>query len=136
MTKKNKSERRQFERLERTDVIQVKEFAFPDRGQYEPARIKDISGGGLQIESKKFLPEKTLLKIEMNFSGWQRYSKTFLKHFGAPSTRPLIVLAEVVRCNAVIIGARYDIALVFSGIDEGQRLALVRFIRDNLPKNS
>lgn len=135
MTKKNKPERRQFERLNRTDVIQVKEFAFPDRGQYESAQIKDISGGGLQIESKKFFPEKTLLKIEMNISGWQRYSKTFLKHFGAPSTRPLIVLAEVVRCNAVIIGARYDIALVFSGIDEGQRQALVRFIRDNLPKH-
>lgn len=136
MTKKTHHERRQFERLKRTDVIQIKEFTFPDRGQYEPARIKDISGGGLQIETKRFISEKTLLKVEIKFSGWQRYSRSFLKHFGEPAAQPLVVLAEVVRCNAVIIGARYDVALVFSGIDERQRQALVKFIQDNLPRRS
>lgn len=132
----NKRERRRFERLECTDLINYKDFTFPDRGQYEPAQIKDISGGGLQIETKRFISEKTVVKLEMKLSDWQRYSKSFLRHFGEPAARPLVALAEVIRCKAVISGARYEVALAFSGIDERQRQALLKFIKDHLPKRS
>jgi len=54
----------------------------PHQGVHAPgarplpdAVIKDLSGGGLQIETRQYFPEKTLLKIEMNFSGWQRYTR-------------------------------------------------------------
>lgn len=123
------SDRRRFERLERRDVIQVKEFTYPERGVFQEARIIDISGGGLQIETKQHFPENTVLKIEMNFTGWQKYTSGFLKHFGSAASRPLVVLADVVRCKSVVAGRKYEVAVTFSGIDESQREALIRFIR-------
>jgi len=123
------SDRRKFERLERRDAIQVKEFSYPERGMFQKARIIDISGGGLQIETRQHYPENTVLKIEMNFTGWQKYTKGFLKHFGSAASRPLVVLAEVVRCKSVVAGRKYEVAVNFTGIDETQREALIRFIR-------
>lgn len=132
MTENKGRERRRFERIERRDVIKVKEFTYPERGRYQEARIKDLSSGGLQIETRQFFAEKTLLKIEMNFTGWQRFTSSFLKYFGEAATRPLVVLAEVIRCQAVVAGDRYDVAVEFTGIDESHRLALQRFIRKEI----
>jgi hypothetical protein len=125
-------DRRRFERLERRDVIQVKEYTYPERGQFKEARIIDISGGGLLLEAKQHFPEKTILKIEMNFTGWQQYTRGFLKYFGSAASRPLVVLADVVRCRSVVAGRKYEVAVTFSGIDESHRDALIRFIRKQI----
>ena len=127
--KDNGANRREFDRLERRYEIQIKEFSYPESGSYQKARIIDISGGGLQIESKAFFKEGTLLKVEMNFTGWQRYTPRFLKYFGNAAEQPLVVLTEVVRCKAITVGDKYEIATKFSGIDESERNALIRFIK-------
>lgn len=127
-----KAERRQFERIEREDAIQIKEYSYPERGSYQAARILDLSGGGLSIETTRFFPEKTQLKIEMNITGWQRHTVAFLRHFGRGSRTPLVVLGEVVRCTAIVPGRRYEVALEFTGIDESHRRALIKFIRELL----
>lgn len=132
MSEEHNDDRRRSNRLERRDEIKVKEYTWPERGDYQQARIMDLSGGGLQIECLQFYPEKTLLKIEMNFTGWQRYTRSFLKHFGEASTQPLVVLAEVLRCKQIVPGARYEVGVRFKGIDENQRQALERFIRDQI----
>jgi hypothetical protein len=132
MPKDDDKDRRRFERLERRDVIQVKEFSYPERGSFREARIIDISGGGLQIETKEHFPEKAVLKIQMNFTGWQKYTHGFLKYFGTAANRPLVVLAEVIRCKTVVPGRKYVVAATFSGIDENQRDALIRFIRKEI----
>ena len=134
MNDSTNDERRQFDRLERRDQIKVKEYTWPERGVFQEARIMDLSGGGLQIECRQFFPEQTLLKIEMNFTGWQRYTRSFLKHFGEAATQPLVVLAEVLRCKTVVPGVRYQVAVLFKGIDENQRQALERFIREQVTR--
>lgn len=136
MKETSDSDRRRFERLERRDVIKVKEFSYPERGRYQQARIIDISGGGLQIETARHFAEKAVLKIEMNFTGWQRYTPGFLKYFGSAASRPLVVLADVVRCKTLVAGHKYEVALRFSGIDETQRQALMRFIRAEILSGS
>jgi hypothetical protein len=123
------SNRRKFDRLERGDEILIKRFSYPETGQFQKAKILDISGGGLQIESRSFFEEKAVLKIEMNFTGWQRFTPRFLKYFGEAADQPLVVLAEVIRCKQLIAGTKYEIATKFSGIDESHRLALIKFIR-------
>lgn len=132
MADESNSDRRRYERLERRDEIQVKEYAFPERGHYQAARIVDISGGGLQIETQQHFPEKTQLKIEINFTGWQRHTPGFLKYFGDAARRPLVVLAEVVRCSSVVPGRKYEVAVAFSGIDENHRRALIKFVREQI----
>lgn len=132
MDKDKDKDRRRYERLERRGEIQVKEYTFPERGRYQKARILDISGGGLQIETKQHFPAKTQLKIEMNLTGWQRFTPGFLKYFGDAARRPLVVLAEVVRCTAVVVGHKYDVAVTFSGIDENHRRALIKFVREQI----
>ena len=132
MADETDSDRRRYERLERRDEIQIKEYSYPERGHYQTARILDISGGGLQIETKQHFPAETQLKIEMNFVGWQRYTPGFLKYFGDAARRPLVVLAEVVRCTSIVAGHKYEVALTFTGIDENHRRALIKFVREQI----
>jgi c-di-GMP-binding flagellar brake protein YcgR len=125
-------DRRQYERLERPYEIQIKEYSFPERGRFRQARIVDISGGGLQIETQQHFPAQTQLKVEMNFAGWQRFTPGFLKYFGDAARRPLVVLGTVIRCSSVVPGRKYEVAVEFTGIDENHRRALIRFIREQI----
>ncbi len=136
MVDESHRDRRRYQRLERRDEIQVKEYTYPERGGYGPARILDISGGGLQIETRRHFPAGAQLKIEMNFVGWQRYTPGFLKYFGEAARRPLVVLAEVVRCSSVVPGRKYEVAVTFSGIDENHRRALVKFVREQITQRT
>ena len=128
MADDKQDDRRQFERLERQDEIQIKEYSFPERGKFKKARIVDISGGGLQIETRQRFDEKTQLKIEMNFTGWQRYLAGYMKYFGDAAQQSLVVLADVIRCTPLVPGRKYEVTVVFSGIDENHRRALTKFI--------
>jgi len=47
-----------------------------------------------------------------------------------------VVLAEVIRCETLVAGAKYEVAVEFSGIDESHRLALQRFIRREIMQKS
>jgi len=132
----NGKDRRQYKRLERRDEVKLKEYTYPERGTYTTARILDISGGGLQLETKQHFPAGTQLKIEMNFVGWQRFTPSFLKYFGEAARRPLVVLAEVVRCTSVVAGRKYEVATKFTGIDENHRRALIQFIRKQITEKS
>jgi hypothetical protein len=134
MPEDKNAERRRYQRLERRDEVQVKEYSYPERGRYQRARIIDISGGGLQLECAQFFPVGCQLKIEMNFTGWQRFTPSFLKHFGEAARRPLVVLAEVIRCTCLVAGHRYEVAASFTGIDESHQKALARFIRAEITK--
>ncbi len=132
MAKENESQgrdRRAFDRIERRDAISLKPYSFPERGSYRQGRIMDLSAGGLLIETADSYASGEILKIEMNFAGWQRYTSGFLKHFGSASRRPLIVLAEVVRCTGRSGGKNYEVAVRFTGIDQSHRQALSRFIK-------
>ncbi len=132
MAKEEKAEkaakdRRRFERLSRRGEVLVKEYSYPEQGEFHSARI----GGGMQIEAEEPFAEKALLKLQMNFTGWQRYTTNFLKYFGSAANLPLVVLAEVVRCKAMG-EKKYEIALIFEGIDESHRQALILFIRKEI----
>ena len=122
-------ERRHFERIERRESVKIKQYTYPESGRYQLARIIDLSAGGLQLECRSHFSPGTVLKIEMNFSGWQRYTPGFLKYFGTAASRPLVVLAEVVRCQAEVPAVRYTVGVRFTGIDESHRRALMKFIR-------
>ncbi len=132
MVDSNDSDRRKYLRLERRDEVKIKQYSYPERGTYTKARIVDISGGGLQLETRQHFPDGTQLKIEMNFVGWQKFTPSFLKYFGDAARRPLVVLAEVLRCTSLVAGRKYEVATKFTGIDENHRRALIRFIRSQL----
>ena len=122
-------ERRADTRIERRDAINLKPYSFPEKGSYRQGRILDLSAGGLLIESGENFSAGTTLKIEMNLTGWQRYTHNFLKYFGSASRRPLVVLAEVVRCSPRAGGKTFEVAVRFTGIDQSHRQALSRFIK-------
>lgn len=129
-------DRRRYQRLERCDEVKIKQYSYPERGSYSTAKVVDISGGGLQLETKQHFPDGTQLKIEMNFVGWQKFTPSFLKYFGDASRRPLVVLAEVLRCTRVVAGRKYEVATKFIGIDENHRRALVRFIKSKISERN
>ncbi len=134
MVDSSDNDRRQYERLERRDEVKIKEYSYPERGSYTTAKIVDISGGGLQLETRQHFPAETQLKIEMNFVGWQKFTPSFLKYFGDAARRPLVVLAEVVRCTRLVAGRKYIVATKFTGIDENHRRALVRFVKSQVTR--
>lgn len=122
-------ERRADTRIERRDSVNLKPYSFPERGSYRQGRILDLSAGGLLIETEENFSAGTVLKIEINLTGWQRYTHNFLKYFGSASRRPLVVLAEVVRCSSRTGEKNFEVAVRFTGIDQSHRQALSRFIK-------
>lgn len=123
------AEQRRFVRLPKRNVVRFREFRFTDEPpRYFDAHYKDISGGGLLFESSHAFTVGTLLKIELKVHGWDRFKTEFFKPGSDSGSEPLVVLAEVVRVEAVEQDRKYDVGVIFVGIDESHRDALMRFI--------
>ena len=124
-------ERRMYVRLPQRSVLRVREFNFTDEPpRYFDAHYKNISGGGVLFESPYALPVGTILKLELRIPGWDHLAPPpfRIESMTLLSSQPLGVLGEVVRVETVRQDRSYDIGVVFIGIEDEQRRALMRFV--------
>ena len=70
----------------------------------------------------------TLLRIEIDIPGWERFKNEFYKTYEASKSSPLVVLASVVRVEVVYPENRFDIDVCFSAIDKGHQWALIKYV--------
>ncbi|MEW6368636.1 MAG: PilZ domain-containing protein [Acidobacteriota bacterium] len=124
-------ERRAYVRLPQRSIMRVREFNFTDEPpRYFDAHYKNISGGGVLFESPYALPVGTILKLELRIPGWDRLAPPpfRIESMTLMSSQPLGVLGEVVRVETVQQDKCYDIGVVFIGIEDEQRRALMQFV--------
>ncbi len=123
------SERRKYFRLQEEHLVTCEVFSLP-RNSATRAKIKtkDISAGGILFESEEAYPLGTLLCLEIQVIGWDRYKPEFYKRDALSRSEPLVVIGDVVRLER-IADKRYDIGVSMSGIDAGHKIALAKYIK-------
>ena len=125
-------ERRKYVRISEEDLIVCDPFgagAFQQQqsGEKLYAFTKNLGEGGILFESDIFFEMGSMLKLEIDIPGWEKYKSELCKGETMPGSKPFVVLGKVVRVED-IGGGRYDIGVVFIAVDGGQKLALHKYV--------
>ena len=95
---------------------------------------RDVSAGGLLLDSPRAYPLGALLKLELRVPGWGRYQN----HFGPvqeAEVRPLVALGMVVRVEQLDAGD-YELGIKFQNVYPDDLEALVKFLEATAPPSS
>ena len=127
-------ERRQYQRIPLEASLSFQELSFHKGESPATSSYKDVSGGGLLVESARAFPLGTLLKLELRVPGWGRYQN----HFGPvheAEVRPLVALGKVVRVEQMDSGG-YELGVKFQNVYPDDLNALVKFLEATAPPTS
>jgi len=140
-------ERRKYFRIKSKNLITCKKFTVDDfSNNYESddmihAVLKNYTAGGLLFESVIKFNIGELLKLDITIPGWEKFKSEFYKEITSEEEQSLIILAKVVRVEAMNGDSKFEIGVSFSAIDKGHREALMKYIdqkikeEKSLPKN-
>lgn len=119
-------ERRQYRRMPLEATVSFQELSFHKGGEPAQSSYKDVSVGGLLLESPREYPLGTLLKLEIRVPGWGR----FQNHFGPvqeADSRPLVALGTVVRIEQLDQGG-FELGIKFQNVYPDDLAALMKFV--------
>jgi len=124
------AERRKYFRLSKECLVKCEKYSIPRKAANEQlaCKAKNISSGGLLFESKTKFELGDVLWLEVQAAGWEKYSAEFYKHEKTTESKPLVVLGTVVRAELLPSGS-YEVGVAFTGIDEGHRWALLKYLK-------
>lgn len=128
----NGKDRRKYVRLSEEDLIVCEPFsseAFEQQRNVEKfyAFTKNLSEGGILFDSDTFFEMGTLLKLEIDIPGWEKYKAEFFKGEGPSGRKPFVVLGKVTRIED-IGGGRFEIGVAFTAVDSGHKMALHKYV--------
>jgi c-di-GMP-binding flagellar brake protein YcgR len=127
-------ERRQYRRIPLEASLSFQELSFHKGEEPATCSYKDVSGGGLLVDSPRAYPLGTLLKLELRVPGWGRYQN----HFGPvqdAEARPLVALGMVVRIEQLDSGG-YELGVKFQNVYPDDLEALMKFLEATAPSPS
>ena len=119
-------ERRQYRRMPLEATVSFQELSFHKGDDPAQSSYKDVSVGGLLLESPRAYALGTLLKLEIRVPGWGR----FQNHFGPvqdADSRPLVALGMVVRVEQMDSG-EYELGIKFQNVYPDDLAALMKFV--------
>jgi PilZ domain len=124
-------ERRHYRRIPLEATLSFQELSFHKGEAPSISQYKDVSGGGLLVESPRAYPLGALLKLELRVPGWGR----FQNHFGPvhdAEVRPLVALGMVVRVEQ-LDGGGYELGVKFQNVYPDDLEALMKFLEASAP---
>lgn len=124
-------ERRQFQRIPMEATLSFQELSFHKGEAPASSHYRDVSIGGLLVDSPRAYPLGTLLKLGLRVPGWGR----FQNHFGPTQeadARPLVALGQVVRIEQLDEGG-YELGVKFQNVYPDDLEALVKFVKAAAP---
>ena len=124
-------ERRQYRRIPLEASLSFQELSFHKGEAPATSSYRDVSGGGLLLDSPRSYPLGALLKLELRVPGWGR----FQNHFGPSQeadARPLVALGMVVRVEQLDAGG-YELGIKFQNIYPDDLEALMKFLEASAP---
>lgn len=124
-------ERRQYQRIPLEASLSFQELSFHKGEAPATSSYRDVSGGGLLLDSPRAYPLGTLLKLELKVPGWGR----FQNHFGPAQdadARPLVALGKVVRVEEMDAGG-YELGIKFQNVYSDDLEALMKFLEASAP---
>ncbi len=102
------------------------EITFTRDASPEQCVYKDVSVGGLLLNSPREIPLGTLLKLEIRVPGLGKHQS----HFGPVQdidTRPLVAVGEVVRVET-FEGSHFELGVKFLNVYPDDLAALMKYI--------
>ena len=135
MTDSRDIERRRYVRLERQHMVRHEKYVFQlveEQETFEEGILKNYSQDGALFETGTKYRMGDIVKLAITIPGWERYKKEFYKEDKTSRTEPVVVLACVVRVEALVPDRIFDIGVQFVSIDEGDRWSLMRQIKAQL----
>ena len=131
------SERRKYVRIPSEHIIHYETFTarqiFEDNPESTMKSItKNLSAGGIMFSASCKFEVGTLLKLEIDLPGWERFKAEFYKMEEVTRSKPVVVLATVVRVEMIVPDQVYEIGTSFVGIDEGHRWALLNYVKTKI----
>ena len=131
VTRKTELERRKFFRIHEEDVLVCEPFDASVLGGSSLKRrhvvARNLSQGGLLFESREPFEIGTILKLQADIPGWEKYKTEFIKVDALSGRQPLVMLGKVVRVEDIGAG-NFDIGVAFLALDEGHKLALKKYL--------
>ncbi len=127
-------ERRQYRRIPLEATLSFQELSFHKGEAPASSSYRDVSAGGLLLDSPRAYPLGALLKLELRVPGWGRYQN----HFGPvqeAEVRPLVALGMVVRVEQLDEGD-YELGIKFQNVYPDDLEALVKFLEATAPPSS
>ncbi len=127
-------ERRNYRRIPLEARLSFQELSFHKGEAPATCSYKDVSGGGLLVDSPRAYPLGTLLKLELRVPGWGPYQN----HFGPvqdAEARPLVALGMVVRIEQLDSGG-YELGVKFQNVYPDDLEALMKFLEATAPPPS
>jgi c-di-GMP-binding flagellar brake protein YcgR len=124
-------ERRQYRRIPLEASLGFQELSFHKGEAPASSSYRDVSAGGLLVESPRAYALGTLLKLELKVPGWGR----FQNHFGPvqdADVRPLVALGMVVRVEQLDAGG-FELGVKFQNVYPDDLEALVKFLEATAP---
>ena len=127
-------ERRQYQRIPLEATLSFQELSFHKGDAPATSSYKDVSAGGILVDSPRAYPLGTLLKLELRVPGWVRYQNPFGPVQEA-DVRPLVALGMVVRVEQLDAGG-YELGVKFQNVYPDDLEALVKFLEATAPPPS
>ena len=122
-------ERRKYVRVNSDDIVRCEKYSIPRVAESERSKAvaRNVSGGGILVESAKKYDIGEVLRLEIELPGWEKYKAEFYKPDQIAVSKPFVVIGTVVYCKQK--GSKYEIGVDFSGLDEGHRWALIKYLK-------
>lgn len=127
-------ERRHYRRIPLEAALSFQELSFHKGEAPAVSSYRDVSIGGLLVESPRVYALGTLLKLEIRVPGWGR----FQNHFGPvqdAEVRPLVALGMVVRVEQLDSGG-YELGVKFQNVYPDDLEALMKFVEASAPPSA
>lgn len=124
-------ERRQYRRIPLEASLGFQELSFHKGEAPASSSYRDVSAGGLLVESPRAYALGTLLKLEVRVPGWGRFQNRFGPVQDA-EVRPLVALGMVVRVEQLDEGG-YELGVKFQNVYPDDLEALVKFLEATAP---
>ena len=124
-------ERRQYRRIPLEASLSFQELSFHKGEAPATCSYKDVSGGGLLVDSPRAYPLGTLLKLEIRVPGWGKHQDRFGPAHDQ-DLRPLVAVGQVVRVET-LEEADYELGVKFLNVYPDDQEALRKFIEASAP---
>ncbi len=126
------TENRDFSRISKEITVDLSELSYPLKNEYVTAvSSKDISGGGICLETMDKFDPQTLLNLKIRIESLEGYKKPYSMILNKSKMLPLTALAEVVWCNDFPNGQGYLTGIRFLDIYEDDYNALIKYLGDS-----
>jgi c-di-GMP-binding flagellar brake protein YcgR len=127
----SESDRRQYVRLEKPFTVTMQLFDFPPSGEEVETVCRNISAGGMLLESPRGVFPGSMVKATIHIPMLNKFHPGFFKVFENDLDQNLIALAEVVRSQELSQEA-HVLGLKFVDVYEDDWKALHNLIIANL----